>query len=172
MSREELFKRWLGEHKGVMFKVVRALAASPEDQDDLFQEILLHLWSSIPSFDGRAKETTWIYKVALNTALVWKRAKKRRRRRHDILIAASNEVADTHGDAYDSTRDEQIVERLYAAIRELPKIDGSIVLMYLDGLNYHEISDILGISKSHVGVKLNRAKKQLARSLKELIDDF
>jgi len=74
--------------------------------------------------------------------------------------------------SFDSMQDEQIIERLYAAIRELPKIDGCIILMSLDGMSYHQMADILGISKSNVGVKLNRAKKQLAILLKGLINDF
>lgn len=77
----KLFKQWLGEHKGLMFKVVKVYAVSPEDQNDLFQQILLQLWSSIPNFQGNAEETTLIYRVALNTALVWKRGRVRKRRR-------------------------------------------------------------------------------------------
>ena len=65
-KQEQLFRRWLDEHKKLMFKVVRTYTDSPEDQDDLFQEILLQLWSSIPSFRGKAKESTWIYRVAMS----------------------------------------------------------------------------------------------------------
>lgn len=171
-KQEKVFKQWLGEHKGLMFKVVRAYAASPNDRDDLFQEILLQLWRSIPGFDGEAKETTWIYRVALNTAMVWKRGKLRRRKKDHRTIINFDELPDIQQSPDQLTSEQRIIDRLYAAIQVLPKIDSTLVFMYLDGLSYDEMAEILGISKSNVGVKLNRAKKQLAQLLKGLIDDF
>ena len=169
---EQLFEQWLTDHRKLIFKVVNAYEASSEKQDDLFQEILLQLWLSIPRFRGKAKETTWIYRVALNTALVWRRGETRRRKRHHRLILHSIDTSDTQENAHDCTLDRELLFRVYAAIRELPKIDGSLVLLYLDGISYDEIAEILGISKSNVGVRLNRARKRLAQSLKGLIDDF
>ncbi len=168
---ETTFKQWLGEHQGLIFKVVWAYAGTPEDQDDLLQEILLQLWSSIPNFQGKAKVSTWVYRVALNTALVWKRAVRKSKRRRTPVIDI-NKMPYTGQEHTDSGENRQIVDKVYGAIRELPKIDGSIVLMCLDGLSYDEMADVLGISKSNVGVKLNRAKKQMAKLLKGLIDDF
>ena len=167
---ETTFKEWLGEHQGLIFKVVRAYAATPEDQDDLFQEILLQLWSSIPRFRGEARVSTWIYRVALNTALVWKRGEKKRRQRRTPLIDIS-QVPETREGHRISAEDRQIVDRLYKAIRGLPKVDTSLVLMYLDGLSYSQMADILGISESNVGVKLNRARKRLAELLNGYIDE-
>ena len=171
-KQEELFKQWVGEHKKLMFKVVRAYASSLQDQDDLFQEILLQLWSSIPNFQGNAKETTWIYRVALNTALVWKRSQVRKRKKHRKLTIDFQEASDIQQSSCNSMRNDQILDQLYGAIRQLSKIDSSVVLMYLDGVSYDEMADIVGISKSNVGVRLNRTKKQLAQLLKGLIDDF
>lgn len=167
---ETTFKQWLGEHQGLIFKVIRAYAATPEDQDDLFQEILLQLWSSIPGFRGKAKVSTWVYRVALNTALVWKRAEKKQRQRRVSVIDISETpgIKEVHSS---SAEGREIRDRLYGAIRELPKVDAGLVLMYLDSLSYSEMADILGISESNVGVKLNRAKKQLARLLKGYIDE-
>jgi RNA polymerase sigma-70 factor (ECF subfamily) len=164
---EKTFKQWFGEHQGLIFKVIRAYAAAADDQDDLFQEILLQMWLSIPRFAGKAKVSTWVYRVALNTALVWNRSEKKRRKNRDRLLTfAPQHQADCSGQS------GEIIRRLYEAIRRLPKIDASIVLMFLDGLAYSEMAEILGISESNVGVKLNRAKKQLAYLLKGLIDDF
>ena len=168
-KHENLFKQWLSEHKGLMFKVIRAYAPTPQDQDDLFQEILLQLWSSIPSFQGNAKQTTWIYRVALNTALVWQRKEKRKRKRRQRTMIDFNQISEAQHN--DSLTDSKIMDQVYQAIRELGKIDGSIVFMYLDGLSYDQMAEVLGISKNNVGVKLNRAKKQLAQLLKGLIDD-
>ncbi|MGB7746079.1 MAG: RNA polymerase sigma factor [Verrucomicrobiia bacterium] len=72
-EQEAIFRRWLNDHLGLMLKLVRASAATPEDQDDLFQEVLVNVWSSIRAFRGEAKETTWIYRVAFNTTMAWRR---------------------------------------------------------------------------------------------------
>src|SRR5215467_7080382 len=82
-ERERLFRHWLAEHAGLMWKVVHAFAATAQDQEDLLQEISLQLWSSLPAFRGEAKENTWIYRVSFNTALVWKRDEKRRHTKHE-----------------------------------------------------------------------------------------
>jgi len=162
---ETTFKHWLGEHQGLIFKVVRAYAATADDQDDLFQEILLQLWFSIPNFQGKAKVSTWIYRVAMNTALVWNRGEKKRRRHSAPMTEFTPQQSNC------SEQSEEVIGRLYKAIRELSKVDASVVLMHLDGLAYSEMAEILGVSESNVGVKLNRAKKQLALILKGLIDD-
>jgi RNA polymerase sigma-70 factor (ECF subfamily) len=72
-KQRQLFDDWLHQHKGILFKIIRAYAVSAYDQDDLFQEISLQLWRSIPDFRGEAKPSTWIYRVALYTAAVWAR---------------------------------------------------------------------------------------------------
>ena len=166
INQEITFKQWLGEHKGLLYRVVRAYGNTAADQDDLFQEICLQLWLSIPRFEGKAKVSTWIYRVALNTALVWNRGEKNRRKHRDRLIIFAPQQQ-----AGDSQPSQEIIERLYEAVRKLPKVDASIVLMHLDGLGYDEMAQILGISESNAGVKLNRAKKQLALVLGGLIDD-
>ena len=164
-EQESIFRRWLDAHLGLMLKVVRGCAAAPQDQDDLFQEISLQLWSSIPAFRGEAKETTWIYRVAFNTALGWRRDEKRRRVKHEAFLKF-NETPDVSSSHSQQSRDNEIVEMLYAAIRLLPKVDASLALMHLDGLSYREMGDVLGISENNVGVKLNRIRKQLAGQLK------
>lgn len=171
-KQEKLFKQWFGEHKGLVFKVVKAYAASLQDQDDLFQEILLQLWSSIPGFQGKAKEATWIYRVALNTALVWKRTEKRKRKRSRTEFLDIQEISQAKGDCDELSQNQHVLDQVYNSIRQLPKSESSIVLLYLDGLSYDEMADVLGISKSNVGVRLNRSKKKLVQLLKGLIDDF
>lgn len=166
VNQEITFKQWFGEHQGLLYRVVRAYGNTAEDQDDLFQEICLQLWLSIPRFEGKAKVSTWIYRVALNTALVWNRGEKTRRKHRDRLM-----IFTPQQQAGNLQPSQEIIERLYEAIRKLPKVDASVVLMHLDGLGYDEMAEILGISESNVGVKLNRAKKQLAQLLGGLIDD-
>ena len=133
---------------------------------ELIQEILLQVWLSIPRFERKAKPSTWIYRVAINTALAWQRRDRRQRRRQFqplvwAMDVATNETEQAH--------QWERIERLYAAIRRLPKADAALVLLYLDDLSYREIGEILGISEVNVGVKLNRVKKALAELMKEEI---
>jgi RNA polymerase sigma-70 factor (ECF subfamily) len=163
---ESLFKMWLDGHYSTVKKVARAYTLTAEDHQDLAQEILLQVWRSLPQFQGRADAATWSYRVALNTALGWHRREHRRRTRRQPI----SEVEDLTVDGADTAQhaaDREVVERLYAAIRCLPKTDAALVLLYLDDLSYLQMSEILGISESNVGVKLNRARKALAELMKE-----
>jgi RNA polymerase sigma-70 factor, ECF subfamily len=163
---ESLFKSWLVEHRGTVLKVARAYTLTTEDCQDLAQEILLQVWSSLPQFQGRASASTWFYRVALNTALGWHR-KERRRQRHQRPILAIEDLPVGGLDAAQQAVEREVVERLYAAIRQLPKTDAALLLLYLDDLSYCQIAEVLGISEGNVGVKLNRAKKALAGLMKE-----
>ncbi len=164
-ERDDLFRQWLGEHQGILVKIARARVATADDQEDLFQEMLLQLWLSLPRFRGDSKASTWIYRVALNTSLAWDRSHRRYRDRVRTLAAPSEVVDPNHG----TGRHDRVAEidRLYAAIRTLPKVDASIVLLHLEGLSYREMADVLGITLSNVGVRLNRAKKRLLETLEE-----
>ena len=169
-KRQTTFKKWLSEHQGLVFKVVRVYAATPEDQEDLLQQILMQLWCSIPAFRGNAAVSTWVYRVALNTALVWNRSEKKRRISRISFIDFSRTPVPKKAQA-NPVEDSQMVVRLYEAIRKLPKVDASLVLMYLEGLSYNRMAEILGISESNVGVKLNRAKSRLAELLKGYVNE-
>jgi RNA polymerase sigma-70 factor, ECF subfamily len=164
-SHEALFKRWLEQHTGLVFKVARTFARSDTDRDDLVQEILLQLWRSLPRFEGKAKESTWVYRVALHTALAWHRSENKHRAEQTPLLPL--EELPEPDDLATRERDE-LVARLYAAIRRLPKVDAALVLLYLDGLSYREMADVLGLSESNVGVKLNRVRKTLADLINEV----
>lgn len=164
-EQEALFRRWLADHAGLMWKVVRGFTVAPEDGEDLLQEIAMQLWTSLPAFRGESKESTWIYRVAFNTALSWKRDEKRRQAKH-VKFFELNVATQAAPENAASSQDEELVQRLYAAIRQLPKVDASLALMHLDGLTYSEMGEVLGITENHVGVKLNRIRKQLAETLK------
>ena len=165
LNRSTLFKTWLQEHAGLLYKVAYAFAPTEADREDLTQEVLIQLWISMPRFEGRAKSSTWIYRLALNTALAWKRKEKKHSSQvslFEIEELPANPAAGIH------EQNGELVEALYAAIRALPKIDAALVMMYLDDLSYREIAEVLGISENNVGVKLNRAKKALTELLKEV----
>ncbi|MDF1812987.1 MAG: RNA polymerase sigma factor [Verrucomicrobiales bacterium] len=157
---EEQYCRWVEDYQGLIFRVVHASATLPEDKNDLFQEILLQLWRSMPSFEGRCKETTWMYRVALNTARAWKRSEKRRRERHEEIISFSalQEQA--------ANEPNPLLETLYEAIRQMPAAEASLLLLHLDGLSYQDIAEVIGVSEGCVGVRLSRARKQLIAKMK------
>jgi len=164
-NHELRFRQWLSEHKGLLVKVVRAFAEAPADQDDLFQEILLQIWLSLPNFRDDSKPTTWLYRVALNTALAWKRGEKKRRLTQDSL--SISDVAARIVPSADAERNDRVVDQLYAAIHALQPAKRALVVLYLDGFTYREIADVVGISECNVGVSLNRIKKELAATVKE-----
>ena len=160
-EQKSLFTNWLGEHGSSVLKVARAYTLSSEECQDLAQEILLHAWRSLPSFEGKASPATWFYRVALHTAMNWHRKDKPRRSRQQPLLEVQSVV--TEGcDSGEQAQQRETVEQLYIAIHQLPKTDAALVLLYLDELSYREMADVLGISESNVGVKLNRAKKALS----------
>ena len=167
MSEKEqnhTFTSWLGQYKALLFKVVRAYAVNAMDQDDLFQEILIQVWHSIPTFRKQSSITTWIYRIALNTAIKWVNKERRHPETKEPL------------DPLHSILQEpgiQVDERLtwlYEEIYKLDEIDRSLCLLLLDGFSYKEMAGILGISESNVGVKINRIKKQLITKSKKQTD--
>jgi RNA polymerase sigma-70 factor, ECF subfamily len=168
-DHELRFRQWLGEHTGLLVKVVRSFAEARADQDDLFQEILLQVWLSLPNFRNDSKPTTWLYRIAFNTALAWKRTEKKRRRRQGSL--SISDVAAPSDPSAEAQHNDRIVDQLYVAIRALPPAKRALVVLYLDGFTYREIADVVGISESNVGVSLNRIKKGLAATVKEEDDE-
>lgn len=164
-KQEARFREWLAEHTGLLLKVVRSFADGPADADDLLQEILLQVWMSLPNFRDQSKPTTWLYRVALNTALAWKRREKKHRGRTQDLAAISNIVAVEPAPG-EKHADRESIDHLYAAIRSLDAAKRALVLLYLDGLSYAEMAEVTGISETNVGVRLTRIKKELSAKLK------
>ena len=150
---------WLDEHGSAVMKVARAYTLSDDECQDLAQEILLQAWRSLPKFQGKANAATWFYRVALNTAMNWQRNDKPRRVRQQPLLEI--QVAADAANGAEQAQHRDTVEQLYKAIHRLPKTDAALVLLYLDELSYREMAEVLGITESNVGVKLNRAKKTL-----------
>jgi RNA polymerase sigma-70 factor (ECF subfamily) len=164
-DQKSLFMKWLAEHGTSVMKVARAYAYTNEECQDLAQEILLQAWVSLPKFEGRASAATWFYRVALNTAMNWHKKDKARRSKQQPLIDVQAQAPEASNNA-ELAQQRVTVEQLYKAIHQLPKADTALVLLYLGHLSYREMAEVLGISESNVGVKLNRAKKALS----ELMD--
>jgi len=164
-QQAEQFTAWVRKHGGAVLKVARAYARTTEDRQDLVQEILLQVWRSLPKFRSESTVPTWCYRVALNTALTWRRTKRRRTPGLASLIDLES-LSEDGPDGSDQAADRELMEQLYAAISSLPVTDAALVLLSLEGLSYQQMAEIVGISESNVGVKLHRAKEALAAQLR------
>jgi RNA polymerase sigma-70 factor, ECF subfamily len=161
-ERERIFSEWLSGHKGILFKVVHAYAVEHADRQDLFQEVAVQIWRSVDAFRGESSVPTWMYRVALNTAIAWTRKEGKHQRgkepfegMEDLLTAESAEGRDPR------------VDWLYRKIAQLNDVDRSVALLLLDGFSYKEIATIVGLTESNVGVKINRIKAALAGKREE-----
>ncbi|PWV49871.1 RNA polymerase sigma factor [Chitinophaga sp. S165] len=141
-------------HQGIIFKVVNIYADHKEDKEDLLQEIWLQLWLSFPRFRFQSKVSTWMYQVALNTALTYSR-KSATRNKHLRNVATAPPAEDNES----GQREQE--QLLWAMIRSLPKSEKAVILLYIEGISYREISEITGDSENNVGVKLNRIRQKL-----------
>jgi RNA polymerase sigma-70 factor (ECF subfamily) len=155
-ERDRIFADWLTSHKGILFKVVHAYAFEHADRQDLFQEIVIQVWRSVNAFRGDSSVPTWMYRVALNTAIAWNRKEDKHQRGKQPLAVAEGLLTTT------SAAPDPRVEWLYRQIAKLKDVDRSVALLLLDGFSYKDIAAIVGITESNVGVKINRIKSALA----------
>lgn len=157
---EHKFVGLLEKHQNIVHKVCRIYGYDEASHNDLFQEITIQLWKAYPKFRGDSKFSTWMYRVALNTAITLYRKSKRRVKTQDYEAIEFKIKAE----AYDDTKDRNVA-LLYDAIKELNDIDKALVFLYLEDKNYREISQTLGISEVNARVKMNRIKKKLKNIL-------
>jgi RNA polymerase sigma-70 factor (ECF subfamily) len=148
----------LNNHRGLIYKVCNLYCSDPEDRKDLFQEIVFQVWKSLGNFRGESALSTWMYRIALNTAITHFRKDKR-----SINSVSINGI--DIPDINENDEKEELLKQLFAAIEDLDKIDKSIVLLYLEEKSYEVISEITGLTKSNVGVRLNRIKTKLSNTL-------
>jgi RNA polymerase sigma factor (sigma-70 family) len=154
---EQAFLTLMGTHQGIIHKICRMYRDGIEDREDLFQEITYHLWKAFPSFKGTAKISTWMYRIALNTAIASFRKKRPGLEYHPVLP-----------DHADDVQDENLAirqEQLFAALKQLDDGEKAIITLYLEDLSYRQIAEVTGISESNVGVKLNRIKHKIQKLL-------
>lgn len=160
-EKEQAFLRRMNEHKGILFKVSKMYMDQPDDQEDLFQEIVLQLWKAYDSFKGDSQFSTWMYRVAINTAIVYFKKEKRK----PIQQAFTTEhIADQPSNTEEQ---ESQINHFYRAVQQLDKIDKAIIFYQLEGYSHREIGQNLGISEGNARVKLNRAKEKLKQIIKK-----
>ncbi|PUZ26437.1 RNA polymerase subunit sigma-70 [Chitinophaga parva] len=142
-------------NQGLLLKVCNMYCSNPEDKEDLFQDIVLQLWRAYGSFNGGSRMSTWIYRVALNTAITRLR-KTSKRERYEGLDEQVLEIAAT-----DNKEENEQVLQMYAAIKKLSAVDRAITILYMDGHSYREIAGVMGLSESNVGFLLNKIRTKL-----------
>ena len=152
-NSEQHFSNLVREHTSTLCTVCDMFSKENDEVADLFQEILIKLWKGFQSFEGRSDIKTWVYRVSLNTCISLDR-KKKRRKKSDSLAMDINLYDDNDSD----TRQ---VKQLYERINRLGVFDRAIILLWLEGIPYDEIADIVGISTKNVSVKLYRIREQL-----------
>lgn len=159
-TAEAKFVADLKENQNIVHKVCRVYAKEKADHQDLFQEITLQAWKAYPGFRGESKFSTWLYRVALNTAITFFRKEKRR------LPTLSAEGIDVPHWT-DTEMVEEKNKAMYRAIADLGNIDKALVMLYLEDYSHQEIGDCMGISANHVAVKLSRIKTKLTQKAKQ-----
>jgi RNA polymerase sigma-70 factor (ECF subfamily) len=158
---QEKFVTLLEENQNIVHKVCRLYTNNRDQHNDLFQEVTIQLWRAFPKFRGDAKFSTWMYRVALNTAITLYRKSKRTVQTQDF----DNVMFRISSEEYDDTVELQL-KVMYNAIKDLNDIEKALVFLYLEDKNYKEISETMGITEVNARVKMNRVKGKL----KKLID--
>jgi len=159
-EQSKIFEQWLKEHSALLFKIARSFAFTLGDQDDLFQEISIQIWRSVAKFKEQSAVSTWLYRISLNTAITWSRKEKKHQDGRQDIGAMNNILQENVKHV-----DERLTW-LYIEIGKFNKIDRSLALLILDGFNYKEMAEILGISETNLGVKVHRIKKHLIEKSK------
>jgi len=169
-DREQRFLELVRANDARLRRICRVYGRSSGTEEDLYQEILAQLWLSLDSFRGRSSASTWLYRVALNTALSQRRRVSARPDSGSFALdqpEAASALRDGSPAADEALEAAQRLERLYAAIERLDETDRALVMLYLDERSYREMAEILGIGESHVGVKLHRIRKRMGEWLAE-----
>ena len=153
---EHNFVTELQGNQNIVHKVCTLYTNDRDSHNDLFQEITIQLWKAYPKFRGEAKFSTWMYRVALNTAITLYRKNKKRIDTYDY----ESVIFKIKADEYDETEELQL-KLMYKAVKQLGDVDKALVFLYLEDKNYTEISDTLGITEVNARVKMNRIKTKL-----------
>jgi RNA polymerase sigma-70 factor, ECF subfamily len=160
---QQAFETLVSQHRGVVFKVAHTYCRNPEDQRDLAQEIYTQLWRAFPAYDDRRRFSTWMYRIALNVAISYRRSASYRER----LVESVDDATLATFSASVTREPDARVGDLYRVIDQLDDLHRALVLLYLEGRDYAETADILGISETNVATKLSRLKLRLRKTLTE-----
>jgi RNA polymerase sigma factor (sigma-70 family) len=164
MTKTDLFLSVIEANKGIIYKVANSYFKDKEDREDLVQEIIIKLWKAFDSYDEQFKFSTWIYRIALNTAISYYRKEKIKENNslpfsESLLYIADNE---------DSLQNEEKISFLNQFISELKELDKALMILYLEEKSHREIAEIIGISESNVATKIGRIKSILKEKFSKI----
>lgn len=152
-EQEQRFLGLMEQHRQIIYKVCFMYASDDETISDLYQEVTLNLWKAFPRFRGDSKTTTWVYRIAVNTCVSWLRSRVRQPQTVPFTLSMADLFADE--------QEKENLRELYSLINRLGKLERALILLWLDERTYEEIAEILDISVSNVGVRINRIKAKL-----------
>lgn len=165
-KQKTIFLSALKENQDKLYGICSIYSDSNEDSKDLFQEVLVHIWKSMSSFKNNSSIGTWMFRIALNVCL---RFKSKYTKNQNRFIRLDSITISNLGSV---VADESDIEKLFAlrnCVKKLNEGDKAIVALYLEGLAYREISDILGLSENHIAVKIKRIKSKLFNCINEIL---
>ncbi|UIR54588.1 sigma-70 family RNA polymerase sigma factor [Sphingobacterium sp. SRCM116780] len=157
---EQQFLSQIEKNKGAIIKVSRMYMDNLEDQQDLFQEIVMQLWRSYGSFREESLFSTWLYRVAINTALIYLKKEKRRPDQHELT--KDHDIVEE----FDFEKKEEQLRYFYQAVQHLNAVEKALIFLFLEGQSHRNIATNLGISEVNARVKLNRTKEKLQQIIK------
>lgn len=159
-AKEKQFEELVKQYKRTIYSVCYMFSRDKEEINDLFQEILVRLWLGFGQFEQRSSLSTWVYRIALNTAI--NSDKRAKRRPQTVPLSTDIDPYDPQDSSFEQVR------QLYALINQLDVMDRGLVLLWLEGIGYDEIAAIMGITVANVGIKLHRIKEKLVQKSKSV----
>jgi len=166
-NKEQVFQNLLSENKDRLYRLCKGFIGHSGEVDDLFQEIMINVWNNIEKFRGEAKMSTWLYRIATNTALLYrKRSNKRSQVLQTGLANSASQQYASENQLQQKIEQENQLNQLLKAINQLEKQDRIIITLVLEGFSYQEIAEVVGISVNYIGVKINRIKNKLSKKVK------
>jgi RNA polymerase sigma factor (sigma-70 family) len=158
---EKEFLDKVEKHKGIIHKVSKIYMDNAEDREDLFQEIILQLWKAYGTFKGESQFSTWMYRVALNTALIY--FKKEKKKPDKQRLEPAMDIKDEN----QGNEKESQLDYFYEAVQQLNSVEKALIFLFLEGQSHKEIGKNLGITEVNARVKLNRTKDKLQQLIKQ-----
>jgi len=163
-SFQDIFYELIEENKGQILRICHAYSRDSDEKKDLFQEVMIAIWKSLPSFEGRASASTWIYRITLNTCM---RSRLKLDRHQTNHIKLSSVHFDTIPEKGDDQKEKQILlARMHTCIQQLKDTEKNIVILFLEEIHYKEIASITGVTENYVAVHMKRIKGKLLTCLK------
>ncbi|MGB5437053.1 MAG: sigma-70 family RNA polymerase sigma factor [Maribacter sp.] len=165
-ENETIFLNAFEENKEKLFRICSIYSKDPEDAKDLFQEVLVHVWRSMATFKGNSSLSTWMFRIALNVCLRFKN--KHTKNQHRFIRLDSITIANFGSEERNGGENEKLIG-LRKCVKKLNDGDKAIVALYLEGLAYREISNILGLSENNIAVKVKRIKSKLLNCINDIL---